>query len=189
VQAGPAASATSVAFTYDPVVPSEMSISPVSGPAAGGTQATISGTGFGTTPGTVTVGGIEAMVVSWSDATVVVTVPAGAPGSAPVTVQAGLAASNNSVAFTYRPVSPSVTAISPANGPAAGGTQVTISGAGFGTVPGTVFVGGVPASVVSWSDTNAVVIAPAGTPGPAAVSVQAGAEVSATLVAFTYDMP
>jgi hypothetical protein len=56
-----------------------------------------------------------------------------------------------------RLVSPHITSLSPAGGSNVGFYPVTISGAGFGAVKGTVTVGGttiVPAAVYQWSDTS-----------------------------------
>lgn len=57
---------------------------------------------------------------------------------------------------------PRITSISPAEGPA--GTQVAITGTGFGTVQGTsvVHVGDIVAQVVSWADTAITVRVPDG---------------------------
>jgi hypothetical protein len=51
-----------------------------------GTVVTISGEGFGATKGTVTFGGVPAIVPSWADTSISATVPAGAPGSSSVVV-------------------------------------------------------------------------------------------------------
>ncbi|HTZ07693.1 MAG TPA: IPT/TIG domain-containing protein [Acidimicrobiales bacterium] len=67
---------------------------------------------------------------------------------------------------------PSVTGISPASGPSAGGTPVTITGVGFGDGTTSVLFGAVPATdvtVVSRSEITAV--APAGPAGGSTVDV------------------
>lgn len=76
--------------------------------------------------------------------------------------------------------------MTPDNGPAAGGTRVTISGINFGTSPGTVTVGRNAATVVSWSNTSVVVTVPAGSPGAAVVTLTANGQRSNTAV-FIYD--
>lgn len=53
---------------------------------------------------------------------------------------------------------PSIASLSPTSGPE--GTLVTISGANFGTVPGTVAFNGTPAPVTSWSSSIIVVTVP-----------------------------
>jgi hypothetical protein len=57
---------------------------------------------------------------------------------------------------------PQVTAISPASGPAAGGTSVTITGSGFSGAT-TVDFGGVSATITAASDTEITAISPAAT--------------------------
>jgi hypothetical protein len=82
---------------------------------------------------------------------------------------------------------PAVSSLSPASGPAAAGTTVTIDGAFF--VPGaTVAVGGSPASdvaVISFNQISAVL--PAGS-GPESVTVTTPAGTSGPLT-FTYPAP
>ena len=65
-------------------------------------------------------------------------------------------------AFTYDPSSgPTISGISPASGPANGGTLVTISGSGF-VAPMTVTIGGQPATdvVVDGSGTSLTAVTP-----------------------------
>ncbi len=64
---------------------------------------------------------------------------------------------------------PAVDSVSPSYGPP--GTRVTIAGGNFGATQGssTVTVGGVPALVVSWSNTKIVIVIPDGTQGGAVV--------------------
>src|SRR5574337_863376 len=84
---------------------------------------------------------------------------------------------------------PSVTGLSPDNGPA--GTQVQINGSGFGTSQGSstvTFFNSASASVVSWSDTQIVVTVPnAATTG--AVTVTVGGVASNANVCFTVPAP
>ena len=120
------------AFTYNaPALPTVTGVSPSSGPAAGGTSVTVSGTNltgatavdFGTNPGT-SISGVTATSLT-------VTSPAGT-GTVDVTVTTpnGTSAVNApSDQFTYNaPALPTVTGVSPNKGPAAGGTSVTVSG-------------------------------------------------------------
>jgi autotransporter passenger strand-loop-strand repeat protein len=83
---------------------------------------------------------------------------------------------------------PSISSISPATGPATGGTSVTINGANFVGVTGVSF-GGVAASFVVVSATKVTATAPAGTAGQAVdITVTSAAGTSAKTVAdkFTY---
>jgi uncharacterized delta-60 repeat protein len=87
------------------------------------------------------------------------------------------------------PLVPFLGSASPASGPAAGGTSVTITGTNFSTVTGVSF-GGTPAtSFAVTSDTSITAVTPAGTPGVANVTVTAAGGTSATNPLFTYFAP
>ena len=75
------------------------SVYPPSGPL--GTKVTIKGENFGSTQGSskVTVGGVEATVVSWSDTKIVIIIPEGTNGGA-VVVTTAAGGSNNDKDFT-----------------------------------------------------------------------------------------
>jgi hypothetical protein len=114
-------------FSY---VPSVTSISPALGPATGGATVTITGTGF-TGATAVDFGTVAAGSFTVNSATqITATSPAGV-GVVDVTVVTPSGTSpENRPADQFSYVS-SVTSISPALGPATGGTTVTITGAGF----------------------------------------------------------
>ncbi len=138
--------------------PSITSISPT--PGIIGSSETITGSNFGATQGTtgtVSFNGVPAAVSTWSNASLVVTVPAGATSGNVVVTVSGQA--SNGVSFT---VLPHINAVSPASQPV--GKSVTISGTGFGTTQGasTVTFGGVSAVVRSWSSTQISTSVPAG---------------------------
>lgn len=87
----------------------------------------------------------------------------------------------------FTPAALAVTGVSPATGSTAGGTSVTVTGAGF--IPGlTVTIGGASCSSVSVaSSTSLSCVTPPGTLGPAKVEVTNVGEPGATLSAgFTY---
>ena len=120
-------------------------ISTAVGPAGGGTAVTITGTGFlGATQVDFGTAAATNVVVN-SDSQITATSPAGT-GTVNVTVVKPLSSSpvNPVAQFTYV-AAPTVTAILPASGPAAGGTAVTIRATGFtgatrvnfGTAPAT----------------------------------------------------
>src|SRR5581483_11080546 len=154
-----------VAFTMVP--PTLTSISPTA--LKPGMQVTFTGSGFGATQGSGSVGfnNTGGTVVSWSDTQVVATVAAGTnPGNAWVT-QNGTR--SNYVAFTMVP--PTLTSISPTG--LKPGMQVTFTGSGFGATQGSGSVGfnNTAGTVVSWSDTQVVATVAAGTnPGNAWVT-------------------
>lgn len=131
------------------------SISPASG--AVGSQVTISGSGFGTSPGSASVNWTPAQVQSWSDTQVVITVGAGTTSGGVRIYSEGVY--SNAVDFAMP--NPQITSISPTSGGV--GTQVTVNGSGFGATAGGAYVNWTPAQVQSWSDTQVVISVGAGT--------------------------
>src|SRR5208283_2463047 len=125
---GISATSASDQFTYDPV-PAVTGISPAAGPVAGGT--TVTGTGF-VTGATVDFGLTGASSVTVVSGTSITAVSPAGTGTVDVTVTTpgGISATSPADEFTYDPV-PAVTSISPAAGPVAGGTTVTVTGTGF----------------------------------------------------------
>jgi hypothetical protein len=165
-------------------------VTPTSGPIGGGTAVTITGTGFAGAAN-VSLAGVAATGVSVvSPTSITATSPAHPAGAVDVTVtnpdtQSGTCGR----CFTYRDP-PTVTAINPSGGPAAGGTSVAITGGGFDSTAGatTVRFGSTPATGVSCSSTTSCVAAsPAGS-GTVDVTVTVGGQTSPTSPAdaFTY---
>jgi hypothetical protein len=72
-------------------------------------------------------------------------------------------------ALVVAPTRPEVTSVNPPTG--AEGQKVTVTGSNFGATQGssTITIGGLPAEVVSWSDTKIVVIVPPGASSGAVV--------------------
>ncbi len=169
--------------------PTITGIDPASGPAAGGTQATIAGTGF-RQGAKVTIGGADATVSSVTDTSITVTVPAGTAGARDVVVTnpdgQGVTRTGG---FTYEQAqapAPTVTGIGPASGSVAGGTLATIDGTGF-QQGAKVTIGGAEATHSSMGDTWIQVRIPAGTAGARDVVVTNPDGQKATLAGgFTY---
>ena len=163
------------------------SISPVGGPLRGGTSVTIAGRGF--VPGAqVYFGNQRAMSVTFVASTRLRAVSPAGEGAVDVRVEeAGSDSSPQAVdVFTYGP--PVVIGLSPATGPSAGGTRVTISGVGF-AVGAQVFFGSVACTQLRvTSSTSIQVIVPPGTPGSVDVTVTtpAGASTRSASDRFTY---
>ena len=123
---------TSYVATYERAAPAVTDLDPDRGPAAGGNQAVITGTGlsgatdveFGDNP--------AASFTVDSDARITVPgVPAGSAGTVDVTVTTTAGSSDTTGSdddYTYEPP-PSCTSFAPDRGPTAGGNQVTITGA------------------------------------------------------------
>ena len=130
-------------------------------------QITIEGTGFGATQGasTAVLAGSPIQVDSWSDTTVVATVPTGASSGFAGVVIGGVTSNGKFVEVVTgddpNAGPPSLSDMTPTSGEA--GTIVTFTGSGFGTVAGcgdgVVFAGSLlPRDAIqSWSDTEVVV--------------------------------
>lgn len=148
----------SLPYTY--VAPTVASLTPGEGAEDGGTTVTIVGTGLGDTT-TVTFGDEDADIVDVSDdgTQVVVTTPAGI-GTVPVTVGSSTGVEVAAGDFEY--LAPAILGYTPTGGPEAGGTTVTIVGTHLEDTD-TVTFGGANAAIVSVSDTEVVVVTPAGT--------------------------
>ena len=160
------------AFTYIQP-PTIAAIAPSTGPAAGGTAVSVSGSDF-VSGATVTVGGNAcAPVVFVSPSQLDCTTPAGTPGSADVSVSNPDLQNDTLVAgFTYDPpLAPVVASVTPSSGPEAGGTLITIGGSNF-VAGATVDVGGAACVTVTVVDPNTITCTtPPGTPGPTSVVV------------------
>jgi len=166
----PGGTSNAVLYYYLPL-PTVAAVSPSMGPTAGGNTVTITGTGltlitsvhFGTAAATA--------VTVVSDNQITVHAPSGT-GTVAVTVTTPGGTSlpgAGSPSYTYLAL-PVISALSPTQGPASGGTAVTITGSNLGQAR-TVLFGGVAAPFVSLSDTQLVATNPGGTPGPIAVTV------------------
>jgi len=175
-------------YTSPNPVPTVTGIAPATGPAAGGTAITITGTGF-LTGATVKLGGTSATGVTVVSATsITATAPAHAAGAVSVVVtntdgQSGTLSNG----YTYTSPAPTVTAISPVSGTTAGGTAVTITGTGFLT-GATVTLGGTAATNVTVaSATSITATTPAHAAGPVNVVVTNTDTQSGTLTnGYTY---
>ena len=175
------------AATAPPPAPAVTGIGPASGPAAGGTAVTVTGSNL--TGGTVAFGGTAATGVSCSASSCTAASPAGT-GTVDVTVTTagGTSATGSADRFTYTaapPPAPAVTGVSPASGPAAGGTAVTVTGSNL--AGGTVAFGSAAATGVSCSASSCTAASPAGT-GTVDVTVTTAGGTSAASSAdrFTY---
>ncbi|MFD3488598.1 IPT/TIG domain-containing protein [Streptomyces sp. NPDC058665] len=124
----PTGNSNSVTFTYVvSQVPVVTGVSPSSGPTAGGTNVTLTGTGF-TGASSVTFGGVPATSFTVNSATQITAVtPPGGVGAAVVAVTTPGGTSAPDVFFFYAGV-PILTSASPSQGPTAGGVVVTLTG-------------------------------------------------------------
>ncbi len=166
-------------------------VSPASGATEGGTEVTIEGMGF--EPGlTVLFGNRSADVTTQTPTSMTVFAPAAVAGTVAVTViNPDGGSATRADAFTYltttTPISePAIASVSPANGPTAGGTSVTISGSDFRS-GAIVRFGASLATVLDVADQVMTVRTPAGTAGAVTMTVtnpDGGAATSTS--AFTY---
>lgn len=157
---GSVCGSTTVTVTSGGTAPVISRLSPSSGPS--GSSVSIVGSNFGATipSNTVTFAtGKTGTVTSASSTILIATVPTGAING-PVVVTVGGTASNGvSFTVTSTPSEPNITNVSPTSGTGGNpGTQVTITGNGFGSSQGNglVWVGSKPGNVVSWTDTQIV---------------------------------
>jgi hypothetical protein len=152
---------STLATVQAPVTPIPPHINTVSPPVGeAGTQVTISGTGFGTPQGTGTVwlGSTYGAVMNWNDTQIVATVASISRSGTAQVQQGGL--SSNAVSFNVNTAT--ILNVSPASG--IPGTQVTITGSGFGAEQGSgqVWLGTAIGLAQSWSDTQVVAVVATG---------------------------
>jgi len=178
-------------FTYTTPVPVITKISPTSGPSAGGTTVTITGSGF-TGATRVTFGSLAAtsfMVVSDTEITAVSPPQTASTRYVAVTTIGKTSKPVASVdQFTYTTPAPVISMISPTSGPSAGGTTVTITGSNLSGATRVVF-GGVPAtSFAVVSDTEITAVAPAQghSTRPVTVTTPGGSSQPSSVDQFIY---
>ncbi len=196
VVTGPGGTSPTVAaavFTYKPPAPAITSISPSSGPPAGGTTVTITGTGF-TGATHVAFGAVAATSFNVVSATQITAVsPAQAAGShyIVVTGSGGTSPTVAAAIYAYKPPAPAITGISPSSGPPAGGTSVTITGTGFTGATHVAFGGVAATSFNVVSDTQITAVSPAQPVGSHYIVVTGPGGTSATVAAaiFAYKPP
>ena len=173
-------------FTYL-AAPTVTSISPNSGPSAGGTSVTITGTGFGLSVAFVTFGGNGATFIVNSATSITAISP---PGTGTVDVRVSTnrtSATSAADQFTYSATAPAITSISPDRGPPAGGTSVTITGANFTGATAVKFGAANAATFTVNNATSITATSPSGT-GTVDVTVTTPGGTSPTSAAdqFTY---
>ena len=170
--------------------PTVSSVSPNTGSTAGGTVVTITGTNF-VAGASVTFGATPATNVTVVLGTqITATAPAGSAGAVAVTVtNPGGQSGSLSNGFTYI-VPPTISSVSPNNGPTVGGTPVTITGANFATGATVTFGTAAATNVVVVSATQITATTPAGAAGAVTVKVTNPSGLSGSLTnGFTYGPP
>ncbi len=159
-------------------------VAPETGPATGGQRVTVAGSGLG---GTVTLDGQPVPGATVSATGISFDTPPHDPGPVTVGVDNGVGQSTRT--YTYLPA---VKSLSPASGPPAGGTPVTITGKGLASAT-EVQIGGKVAELVSKTDGEVQVKTPAHDPGKVLVSIRTDKGIavpaSAGADAFEYVTP
>ena len=147
-------------------------VSPGTGPAAGGSSVTITGTGL-TGATQVDFGTIPARQFTVdSDGQITATSPVSAAGTVNVRVvmPGGALPVSSNDQYLFVPA-PTLTGVSPSAGSLAGGTTVTITGSGFTGATRVAFGLNVASYVVINSDTQITATSPPGTSGTAQITV------------------
>ncbi|MFJ8439966.1 IPT/TIG domain-containing protein [Kitasatospora griseola] len=168
--------------------PTVTGLSPASGPRAGGTSVTITGTNllgatavtFGSTP--------AASFTVNSDTSITAVTPAHTAGAVDVTVTtaSGTSAVVTANQYTYLKPAPVVTGISPIRGDVAGGTTVTITGTDLDGATAVNFGSTAATSFTVNSPTSITATAPAGSAGTVDVTVTTDTGTSPAVTADQY---
>ena len=175
-------------YTYGPAI---TGISPATGSSSGGTTVTITGTDL-TGATAVNFGSTAALSYTVNSATSISAVsPVGSVGTVYITVTTpdGTTPVVGAATFTYQASAPTVTAVSPSNGPASGGTSVSVTGSGFSGATGVKFGSTAATSFSVSSSSTLTAVAPAGTAGNTVdITVTGPGGTSAIVTAdhFTY---
>ncbi|WP_329454572.1 IPT/TIG domain-containing protein [Streptomyces sp. NBC_01497] len=135
------------------------SVVPSTGPAAGNNTVTLNGSGFaGVTA--VAFGSTPALTYTVNSTTKITAVAPPGTGAVAVTVR-NPGGTSNPVTYTYA-AAPTLTSVSPSQGPASGGTTVVLVGTGLSAATSVVF-GATPATTFTVdSSTQITAVAPAG---------------------------
>lgn len=181
------------AFTYAaPGTPTVTTVAPATGPLAGATAITVTGTNFAS-GATVTIGGIAAtgVVVVSATSITAVTPARESGGQVAVAVKVGSVEGSLATGFTYQSPTPIARSVTPDEGSLTGGTVVVVAGTGF--LKGvTVSFGGVAATKVTLkSDTELEATTPA-SKAAAAVDVvvtNPGSQPATREKAYSYATP
>lgn len=146
--------------------PTLSNITPNTGSPLGGTNVTITGTNL--SGASVTFGGTSATNVTASATQITCTTPAHTSGAVDVVVTTSGGSATLTGGFTYG-AGPTINSVTPPQGPASGGTSVTIDGANLAGATSVTF-GANPATITANTSNQIVCIAPAGS-GSVNVSV------------------
>ena len=172
-----------------PPPPTVSTIVPASGPTAGGTAVTITGTNLSSTT-SVTFGGTAATSFTASSATqVTATTPTHAAGAVDVVVTTSGGTATSTAGFTFVAPMPTIASVAPSSGSTLGGTTVTITGTNLTGASAATF-GGTPAtSVTVISAAQVRLTTPAHGAGAVDVAVTTPGGTATKTTAFTFVVP
>ncbi len=163
------------------------SVNPTTGPAAGGTSITITGSNFAS-GATVTVGGAACTTpVVTGTTSITCTTPSGAAGAVAIAVTVAGQTGSLANAFTYTGTgpAPTITAISPTSGLIAGGTSVTLTGTNFASGATVKFDTSDCTAVAVTGTTSITCTTPAHAAGAVTVTVTVGTQTATTTYTYT----
>ena len=172
------------AYTYV-AAPTISSVSPDEGPAAGGQTVTIEGTGLANVSAVKFGGSVGGGLVEVSATKIEVETPSHAAGTVDVelTTPGGTATSTNAYAYF---AAPTISSVSPDEGPAAGGQTVTIEGTGLANVSAVKFGGSVGGGLVEVSATKIEVETPSHAAGTVDVELTTPGGTATSTNAYAY---
>jgi IPT/TIG domain/Galactose oxidase, central domain len=175
-------------FSYIPL-PSVTGVSSAQGPSSGGTTVTLTGINFSTVT-SVLFGSIPATsFIVISDTQIIAISPPKTAGNVNITVIniEGTSSTSSNNIFTYIGL-PTLTGVSPSQGPISGGTLVTLTGTSLSTTS-AVFFGSIPAlSFTVISDNEITAVSPAEAQGIVNITVTnvEGTSASSSATSFAY---
>ena len=160
-------------------------VDPPDGPTTGGNQVTITGANFTwKADTTVRIDNVVLSPAFWElencGSLIITSMPAHAAGSVPIRIDNELGTVTLNNAYTYGGAPPTLTAVSPASGPVAGGNQVSILGTNLDPAASVLFGASLATSVTAVSANELVVTVPAAASGgvvDVAVSQNSGGAV------------
>jgi large repetitive protein len=172
------------AFTYVPA-PQVEAVSPATGSSNGGDRITVTGTHLAGTAA-IAVGATDCTSITVvDDSTVRCTTGAAPAGPADVTVTTPYGRTTSSGPLFTVLAAPTLTSVAPDSGSMFGGTAITLHGSGFTGATAVTVGGAACVGVGVVDDTEIRCSTPAGSAGPAAVTVTAPAG-TVTQNAFTF---
>ena len=168
--------------------PTVSSVNVTSGPAAGGTSLTITGTNF-RSPATVLFGGVAASGVTVvNSTTITATTPPHAAGQVNVAVTNADGQSGTLLnGFTYLAPPPTISSFLPTSGPP--GTSVVITGTNFTGATSTQFNGQTAVFTVDSASQITATVPNAATSGTISVTTSGGTATSASSFTVTSPLP